>query len=259
MESSHFNVSNHRCSSFSGVAYATLNEFQDGDISHITEWPACGNEEGKAPTELFYEHGEILWGYAVPQDADPIRWFKLLLLKDEDLKEDVLSSEFFLLAKQKVRSEGRRPVDMVADYLRLLWGHTMEMIEKSRGPGSLESLRFHIVITVPAIWKGYARQSMEEAAQLAGLLAPRAIGKTQLSFVLEPEAAGMATFAEPDNKKLTQPGEVWLICDAGGGTAVRVYSTWHNGLHTQSTNIKLAGPDQLQNIQHKSNHDGRGC
>lgn len=203
---------------YSGVAYATLSEFQDEQISLITEWPECGQEEGKAPTQLFYEHDEISWGYALPPDADPISWFKLLLLKDEDLDESIKSSEFILRAKKKVRSEGRRPVDMVADYLRLLWGHTLEIIEKSRGKDVIDAMRFHVVITVPAIWKGYARQSMEEAAQKAGILAHREIGETQLSFVLEPEAAGMATLIE--HKRLVQPGDVWLICDAGGGTVV---------------------------------------
>lgn len=202
------------------MAYATASEFANGNISLITEWPGCGAEEGKAPTELFYEHGATSWGYAIPGDADPIRWFKLLLLKNEDLKEDVQSSEFFLLAKEKVRSEGLRPIHLVADYLRLLWGHTLAMIEKSRGAQFLPALRFHIVITVPAIWKGYARQSMEEAAQMAGLLAPREIGKTRLSFVLEPEAAGMATLADPDHRNLVEAGNVWLILDAGGGTVV---------------------------------------
>ncbi|KAL2820152.1 hypothetical protein BDW59DRAFT_164765 [Aspergillus cavernicola] len=203
---------------FSGVAYATSSEFLTGNISPITEWPGCGGDEGKAPTEIFYEHGTTSWGYAIPEDADPIRWFKLLLLKNEDLKEDVQSSEFYLLAKEKVRSENLRPVDLVADYLRLLWEHTLRVIEKSRGAQFLPALRYHIVITVPAIWKGYARQSMEEAANMAGLLAPRDIGKTRLSFVLEPEAAGMATLADPDHRDLVQTGNVWLILDAGGGT-----------------------------------------
>ncbi|KAF7184569.1 hypothetical protein CNMCM7691_005753 [Aspergillus felis] len=203
---------------FSGVAYATASEFVNGNISLITEWPGCGTEEGKCPTELFYEYGATSWGYAIPRDADPIRWFKLLLLKTEDLKEDVQSSEFFLLAKEKVRSEGLQPINLVADYLRLLWAHTLETIEKSRGAQFLPALRLHIVITVPAIWKGYARQSMEEAAQKAGLLAPREIGKTRLSFVLEPEAAAMATLADPDHQSLVEADNVWLILDAGGGT-----------------------------------------
>ncbi|CAI7646846.1 hypothetical protein N7533_009950 [Penicillium manginii] len=203
---------------FSGVAYATASEFLKGNISTIGEWPGCGADEGKVPTELDYDNGTTSWGYDIHSDADPARWFKLLLLNNEDLQEDVKSSEFFLLAKEKVRMEGLRPIDLVADYLRLLWAHTMKMIEKSRGAQFLPALRFHIVISVPAIWKGYARQSMEEAAKMAGLLAPREIGKTRLSFVLEPEAAGMATLAEPEHCDLVQAGDVWLILDAGGGT-----------------------------------------
>ncbi|KAJ5747486.1 uncharacterized protein N7511_009182 [Penicillium nucicola] len=203
---------------FSGVAYATASEFLKGTISTISEWPGCGADEGKAPTEIDYDNGITSWGYDIHPDADPVRWFKLLLLKNEDLQDDVKSSEFFLLAKEKVRMEGLQPLDLVADYLRLLWAHTMKMIEKSRGDQFLPALRFHIVISVPAIWKGYARQSMEEAAKMAGLLAPREIGKTRLSFVLEPEAAGMATLAEPEHKELVQAGNVWLILDAGGGT-----------------------------------------
>lgn len=151
--------------------------------------------------------------------------------------------------------EGLRPIDLVADYLRLLWAHTMKMIEKSRGAQFLPALRFHIVISVPAIWKGYARQSMEEAAKMAGLLAPREIGKTRLSFVLEPEAAGMATLAEPEHCDLVQAGDVWLILDAGGGTVVSVDA--HSTVSEDpDVDINFTGSHQLQNHIDKPYHDG---
>lgn len=167
---------------------------------------------------MFYEYGEKSWGYGIPGDADPIGWFKLLLLKDEDVPEHIRSSDFFLRAKRKVRDEGLAAQDMVADYLKLLWDHALEMILKSRGEHVVNNLRFHIVITVPAIWKGYARQSMQEAAQKAGLLNSRSAGKTRLTFVPEPEAAALATLAEEESD--AKPGDVYLICDAGGGTVV---------------------------------------
>ncbi|CAI7577109.1 unnamed protein product [Penicillium viridicatum] len=203
---------------FSGVAYATESEFLAKNISVISEWPGCGRDEGKAPTELLYEHESSWWGYDLPDVGDPIRWFKLLLLNNEDLQEGVKSSAFYLAAKEKVRRENRKPVDLVADYLRFQWKHALEVIEKSRGDQFLPSLRSHIVITVPAIWKGYARQSMQEAAEKAGIMAPRDIGKTRLSFVLEPEAAAMATLTDPEHQSLVKPGKAWLILDAGGGT-----------------------------------------
>lgn len=240
---------------FSGIAYATESEFLAKNISVISEWPGCGRDEGKAPTELLYEHEESWWGYDLPDVGDPIRWFKLLLLNNEDLQEGVKSSAFYLAAKEKVRREGRKPVDLVADYLRFQWKHALEVIEKSRGDQFLPSLRFHIVITVPAIWKGYARQNMQEAAEKAGIMAPRDIGKTRLSFVLEPEAAAMATLTDPEHQSLVKPGKTWLILDAGGGTVVSTYA-YNIIVDLQAADMSLTGSHQLQNYIDGPNHNG---
>jgi molecular chaperone DnaK (HSP70) len=140
-------------------------------------------------------------------------------LKDEDVPEHVRSSDAFLHAKRKVAEEGLTAQDMVADYIKLLWNYALEMITKARGDDIVNNLRFHVVITVPAIWKGYARQSMREAALKAGILDDRDAGETRLTFVPEPEAAAMDTLVEV--KQSTKPGEVYMICDCGGGTVVR--------------------------------------
>ncbi|KAL4807449.1 hypothetical protein BDV18DRAFT_167977 [Aspergillus unguis] len=201
---------------YSGVAWATVADFASEQINLITSWPGTGREEGKAPTELFYEDNQVFWGYDIPDDADPVRWFKLLLVKDEDLSEETRSSEFVLRGRKMLKETGKTAIGLIADYLRLLWNHIIETVEKSRGESVIDALRFHVVITVPAIWKGYARQGMEEAAQIAGLLDTRAAGSTVLSFVPEPEAAALSTLCEPGRK--TQAGDVFVICDAGGGT-----------------------------------------
>lgn len=107
----------------------------------------------------------------------------------------------------------------MADYIKLLWNYAIEMITKARGDDIVSNLRFHVVITVPAIWKGYARQSMREAALKAGILDERDAGETRLTFVPEPEAAAMDTLVEV--KQSAKPGEVYMICDCGGGTVVR--------------------------------------
>jgi hypothetical protein len=206
------------------VAWATVADFESDQINLITSWPGTGFEEGKAPTELFYEDDAVLWGYEIPADADPVRWFKLLLVKDEDLPEETRSSEFMLRGRKMLKETGKTAVALVADYLRLLWGHVLETVGKARGEYVIDALRFHVVITVPAIWKGYARQGMEEAARLAGILDSRAAGETLLSFVPEPEAAALSTLCEPGRR--TQPGEVYVICDAGGGTVVRTSSAY---------------------------------
>ncbi|KAF3006150.1 hypothetical protein E8E14_006879 [Neopestalotiopsis sp. 37M] len=211
----------------SGAAWSTLDDIKEGQIYPITQWPGTNREEAKAPTELFYEDSKTHWGFDVPVDADPVRWFKLLLLKDEDVEADVKSSEPLLRARKMLKENERSAIDLIADYLRQLWQHVIQSIEASRGEVIVGALRFHIVITVPAIWKIYARQGMQEAAKLAGLLDRRSAGPTTLSFVPEPEAAALATLSEPGRK--FQQSDVFVVCDAGGGTvdliSYRVEST----------------------------------
>lgn len=59
---------------------------------------------------------------------------------------------------------------------------------------------------------------MQEAAKKAGILDPRDAGPTTLGFGPEPEAAALATLCEPGRSIDTK--DVYVICDAGGGTVV---------------------------------------
>ncbi|RMJ12396.1 hypothetical protein CDV36_007943 [Fusarium kuroshium] len=200
---------------YSGVAWATQTDFNSDQINLITSWPGSGREEGKAPTEICYENG-MQWGFEVEKDANPITWFKLLLLKQEDLSPELCSSEFLLRSQKMAQKNNKTPIDLIADYLRAIWNHTLEVIVKDRGDSVLEAYQLHVVITVPAIWKDYARQNMENAAKKAGILDRRAAGKTVLTFVPEPEAAALSTLCDPGRQP--KKDDVYLICDAGGGT-----------------------------------------
>ena len=191
---------------------------ESDEINLITSWPGTGREEGKVPTELFYEDGTDMWGFEVPRDGDPIRWFKLLLLKNEDVPSDLSDSEFFIRARKMLRQNGKTAVGLIADYLRLIWAHTIESIDKALGKSVVEAYKFRVVITVPAIWKSYARQGMKDAARQAGILDYRAGGETELVFAPEPEAAALATLCEKGRK--LKEDEVYVVCDAGGGTVV---------------------------------------
>ncbi|OHE90576.1 hypothetical protein CORC01_14123 [Colletotrichum orchidophilum] len=201
---------------FSGVAWTTSEEFKKGDINTIVSWPGTGFEEGKAPTELYYDGDTMKWGYSVPAEADPIRWFKLLLLKDEDLGPELCSSEFIIRAKKMLRSLKKNAIDLVADYLGALFKYVIQTINKSRGKEVVDAMRLHVVITVPAIWKGYAREDMITAAKRAGILTTRVAGETTLTLAPEPEAAALSTLSERGRK--VNKGDVYIICDAGGGT-----------------------------------------
>jgi molecular chaperone DnaK (HSP70) len=160
-----------------------------------------------------------MWGYEIPVDGDPIRWFKLLLLNDEDLDDELRSSEFILRGRKMLKENNKSATELIADYLRELWNYSIEQMNKSRGESVVDALPFHVVLTIPAIWKSYARQGMELAVKRAGILENRAAGNTTLSFAPEPEAAALATLSESGRKP--REGDVYMICDAGGGTVVR--------------------------------------
>uniref|UniRef100_L7J4E5 Hsp70-like protein n=1 Tax=Pyricularia oryzae (strain P131) TaxID=1143193 RepID=L7J4E5_PYRO1 len=204
---------------FSGVAWATTEELEDNpnDINLIMNWPGTGREESKAPSELCYnDDGTIGWGFEVPPEADSIRWFKLLLLRDDDMGEELRNVPQLSDCRDFLKRTGKSAVDVVADYLGMLWKHTIETIVRARGQTVVDAMVIRTVITVPAIWKGYARQAMEKAAKKAGMLEKRPAGPTSLVLANEPEAAALATLIERGRKPSAD--SVYIVCDAGGGT-----------------------------------------
>ncbi|KAJ5603966.1 hypothetical protein N7537_006922 [Penicillium hordei] len=203
---------------FSGVSWVTVARFNKDDINVITDWPGTSNDEAKVPTRLSYENRakEPLWGFQVDNTGPAVQWFKLLLLKEEDMWKDLRESEQLIKVKKLLRDWGKTAEDCIADYLRALWRHTLKMIRKGHADYLIETLQFHVVLTVPAIWKDYARTAMQEAAKNAGILEYRSAGETTLILAPEPEAAALTALLEYGTN--ISPGEVYVICDAGGGT-----------------------------------------
>ncbi|KAI8155808.1 Heat shock 70 kDa protein 12B [Colletotrichum sp. SAR 10_70] len=118
---------------FSAVAWSTAADFARNEINLVTSWPGSERQEAKAPTELFYEDGQVMWGYDIPLDAEPVRWFKLLLVKEGDLLKEHRNSEPLVHARKFVEETEKKPVELIADYLRALFEHTLYVIRKARG------------------------------------------------------------------------------------------------------------------------------
>jgi hypothetical protein len=183
---------------FSGVSWAYS---ADPDIIHeVRQWPCAGQlekekDEVQVPTQI--DLVTRTWGYKVPQTSTPLRWFKLLLLQDEDIKPEIRESPYLSDARRQTSRLGTDGViDLVADYLRWLWEHARTEIEREMGGNALQELPFKIGLTIPAIWPQYARNHMKEAARRAGILEHRAVGDTAMMLVEEPEAAALATLFE---------------------------------------------------------------
>lgn len=140
------------------------------------------------------------WGYDVSVNEEALKWFKLLLIDDKDQPECLRNSSQLLSARSTMKQAGKFPVEITADYLRLLWSHSLENIGRAVGKQMLDIAKFVVVVTLPAIWPHYAQMRMREAVKLAGILDERAGGQTLLSFVSEPEAAALATMDDMSDR-----------------------------------------------------------
>jgi hypothetical protein len=206
--------------SFSGACWSWSGD--STNIHIVTNWNTTFShvkDDAKAPTAISYGGSNVTWGYGIQDDTSAIRWFKLLLLNPDDLDDDVRDSSHLKIAKQKLEDAGKSVVQVVADYLRLLWEHTIASMKRERGSIGVDGLPFKVVLTVPAIWKPYAQSRMIKAAKLAGIFDERLCGDTVLQLVSEPEAAALATLGEYHNRSDVKPGDVYIVCDVGGGTA----------------------------------------
>ncbi|KAI0467976.1 hypothetical protein F4859DRAFT_506405 [Xylaria cf. heliscus] len=189
----------------------------------VTHWLSAlskNNDRNKVPSRIHYdeETGEIKWGYNIPTDVQPIQWFKLLLLKKEDLPANLQHSSHIQTARDMIEALGKTAVEVVGDYLKVLWRHVISEIKDEKGTGLISGTRYHVVLSVPAIWKDYARDQMRQAAERAGIFEDRIAGKTTFDFISEPEAAALATLPEIDNRDDLAIGDSFVVLDAGGGT-----------------------------------------
>nr|XP_023901293.1 uncharacterized protein LOC112013142 [Quercus suber] len=167
------------------------------DIKLVTRWQTRFNftsDSAKTPTELCYDttDGKPAWGFDIPANKEAIAWFKLLLVDQDKLPEKYRESKQLMRARKLAADAAKTPVDLVADYLRLLWKHTLDSIKRERGDVAVDGSPFRVWLTVPAIWDAISCGRMREAAEKAGILAFRSAGPTVLDLVAEPEAAALA-------------------------------------------------------------------
>lgn len=136
-----------------------------------------------------------------------MKWFKLLLIDENDLPEDIRKSSRMSGHKELLKDTNKTVVEVISDFLRALWAHALENIQRSMGQTMLELSKLKVIVTLPAIWPHYAQLRMREAIQLAGILDERPAGLTSLDFISEPEAAALATMEDiidrPDIKVRT--------------------------------------------------------
>ncbi len=101
---------------------------------------------------------------------------------------------------------------LILDHIRQAWNREMAQ----RPDGGLDEARCmenqEIFLTVPASFDAVARELTVKAAGLAGLKRVTLIEEPQAVFYAWIEASGDRW------REMTQPGDIILVCDVGGGT-----------------------------------------
>ncbi|EED23536.1 adenosine deaminase [Talaromyces stipitatus ATCC 10500] len=221
------------------VSYIKFNPENPPDTVHganirsIRSWPDSASDQNdtndynaNVPSESWYREGEYIWGYSVQR--------RMRKLSSSEFKscQDVIKFSKLLLNDQghslnKLRKQLRRlnksVHDVIRDYLIQVFAHTKkELIEQENFS---DACAVELVICIPAGWSFAAQRDMQ---MIMWDVAERVdFGKKDFEpFIIhEPEAAAAHLLENMDpsdalmGKNIApREGEVFIICDAGGGT-----------------------------------------
>ncbi|KAH7127552.1 hypothetical protein EDB81DRAFT_951146 [Dactylonectria macrodidyma] len=201
---------------YSGVSWARST--RPKELNEIIGWSSDdprNRRETQVPT--LYDINTGKWGYEITPGMMPMKWFKLLLLNNEDIRKEIGSAPQLQQARDLLAqcTNGLTAVQIVGFYLKKVWDHAYVTLNSMM---DIENLPLRVAITIPAIWPAYAHSAMKEAAKIAGITKPRDIGETTLILVQEPEAAALASLFQHSSFPVIKRNESFVVCDAGGGT-----------------------------------------
>ncbi|EKM51025.1 uncharacterized protein PHACADRAFT_128701 [Phanerochaete carnosa HHB-10118-sp] len=214
---------------YSGVAYATLDPGETPKIQAVTRFPGQSNSDFKIPSVLLYtQDGQVR---AVGAEAkDPrmemaiededlilVEWFKLHLVPSSMESSIGLKD----LDVQHKLPPGKTIVEVFADFLSYMYKCARDYIMEASPNGtslwnSVQD-RIEIVLGHPNGWEGLQQEKMREAAILAGLVPDNHIGQSRVHFVSEGEAS-LHYCVDMGMTKDFEDGTSAIVIDAGGGT-----------------------------------------
>ncbi|KAF2258543.1 hypothetical protein CC78DRAFT_621736 [Lojkania enalia] len=208
---------------FSGVCWTW-----SGDLQHVHTVQSWDDDtdSAKVPSRIQFDgRVPIAWGFGLEESRTTFEWFKLIL-DYENLPLEIQSSQRVQQAHNKLAQwSGEDPtkaaVKVTARYLRMLWKHAIAVIRNQEGQTWIDGMSCKVVITRPAIWSNKASARTRKAAEWAILREQGPFASIDMQMISEPEAAAQAILQAPAVARrpdVTRPGDIYLICDAGGGT-----------------------------------------
>ncbi|RPA90381.1 actin-like ATPase domain-containing protein [Choiromyces venosus 120613-1] len=195
---------------YSGIAWVAHTSTPE-EINVIDRWVTGRNRtSAKVPSEISYGPSGVKWGFGIPSKEPKLAWFKLLLDPSKYSLANATNSP--LTKTRQMIPTGKRPVNVVADYLSELHKHTIEHLVKTLGKEVVEVSPLDFILTVPAVWSDAAKNLTLQAAELAGFG-----GGSSLRLISEPEAAAVCCLRDIEPNHL-QVGDTFVVADCGGGT-----------------------------------------
>ncbi|KAF3922564.1 hypothetical protein ABW21_db0208467 [Orbilia brochopaga] len=215
---------------YSGLSYILSSNNDPSQIIDFTEWPAntdTGHTQTglKTPSRIAYAEDNNLtknrWGYEVSSKLKHYSWMKLHLdndapqteFDDPDLSQEIRDGVVAL-------GGNRSAEEITSDYLKELYSRLMWALEQKFSKRILQVTKIKFWLTKPAIWSDEAEVKTLEAAKKAGFGGQRGDIQDEISLILEPEAAAMATITglAREYTSAAKPGDSIIVCDCGGGT-----------------------------------------
>lgn len=108
-------------------------------------------DEEKVPSAIDFAQEEPAWGNFAQNSPEALKWFKLLILKEEDLPDDVKDSEQLAEARAILDGLDKTAEEVIGESLELLWNNALELIKADNSRATVEYSRFRVIITLPAI------------------------------------------------------------------------------------------------------------
>lgn len=156
-------------------------------ICFIDGWPP-NESRREVPSLISYipDRTSPLWGHEVQPGMQIYSWTKLRLDRnmDQNAFRDKILEAFAASGFLKL-SDGREAVDVVTDFLRLIYEHLHRLM--------LNAVPINFWFTVPATWTEEARSLLNQAARNAGFGSRPG---DHVFIVPEPEAAALTVFNE---------------------------------------------------------------
>lgn len=213
------------CHSFSGMSF--LHSGSPNEIQVLMGIDTISKMVEKVPSAMQFSDSDDLqiesWGNRALHDPSSLKWFKLLLLKEEDLSDEIRDSEHLQEARDQLEELEVTAEEVIGQYLKQLWEASLKKVKARILDETVDMSRFHVVVTLPAICQSshvpvkhdhcegyrcgaytdaqfvfagpeYAKQGMKAAVRFAGILKDRpGVSRTVVSFISEPEAAALAS------------------------------------------------------------------